>query len=449
MTEIRRFGRSFQEAVAANCYKHIDVLSLCVAYIPLDYFDSAALSELVGLAYNHYRRYRVLPTRSAVVELLVDKAESGKISIEELRGYTDIADRLLTARVNDREFVRDRLSAFIRQTSMSEALIKAVDLFKEGNYGQIVTDVRAASMSGNLTLGHNYGASIRQRAVRRNMLEDEGIPTLIPDLDHALNGGLRRKELGVLMGPPGRGKSVGLNHFSKANMIIGGTGAHATLEMSEERIADRLDSSLSGVPHRHLRDNSDLVLHKLDRLVGNKVLYIKEWPMKRATPDTIRAWLDQLIGVGIIPSLLCVDYGDILKSLTSYKERRHDVASNFEELRAIAQEYVMPVWTATQANRSSLSKEVITMADIAESFEKCAIADVIISICQTDDEQDRSMLRLFLAKNRDNPSGYAVGPFFCDFTRMTFYQREDPRDRKRLMQERSGEVMPSGARRIR
>ncbi len=286
--------------------------------------------------------------------------------------------------------------------------------------------MKHALAAGDLSMGHWYYEGYENRIARRRTMQDEAIPTLIKDLDRAMNGGLRRKELGVLMGPPGRGKTLGLIHMAKAASLFGKSVVFYTCEMSEDRIADRLDSSLSGVPLRKLRSEGAEVSKKLKGLVRPEKLIIKEWPMKKATPNMLRAHMDGLIGNGNRPDLMIVDYGDILASARKYQDRRHEVASNFAELRAMGAEYDIAVWTGTQANRKSLSKENVTVDDIAESFEKVAISDVIIGLCQTGAEREDSMLRLFIAKNRDNPSVFSLKPHYCDFARMRFYCDDTP-----------------------
>jgi len=432
----KSLGQPFQTAMLANLLKFPEVLSLAAAYVPADYFDSDIHAHLAAIAYVYYRRYKTPPTREALISILGDEVERGKIDADYIRSYARVVEKLLKRTTSDRQYVKDRLSTFIKRQALAEAIYKSVDLLAEEKFDEIRTEVSGALAAGELDFGHFYTEGIEDRIVRRGQMLDEPIPTLIRELDSRMRGGLRRKELGVLMAPPGRGKSVGLSHFAKAAMVLNNTVGIYTLEMSEDRIADRLDSSLSGLPHGKLVDYPAEVKERVAKLARPNSLLIKEWPTKKATADMIRAHLDSGIGSGFRPDMIVVDYGDIMASVRGYKERRHEVASNFEELRAIASEYDIAVWTATQARRDALDKAVITMADIAESFEKCAIADVILSICQTDEEREDRQLRLYIAKNRDNPAEIEVGPFFSDFSRMSFYVQRDPmRGKKKKKKE--------------
>jgi replicative DNA helicase len=103
--------------------------------------------------------------------------------------------------------------------------------------------------------------------------------------------------------------------------------------------------------------------------------------------------------------MIIVDYGDILRPSTAFKEKRNELESIYEELRALAQEYECPIWTASQTNRSGLNAEVITMESISEAFNKCFISDFIFSISRTIENKNNNTGRMFIAKNRNGPDG--------------------------------------------
>ena len=107
------------------------------------------------------------------------------------------------------------------------------------------------------------------------------------------------------------------------------------------------------------------------------------------------------------------NYGDLLKPVSTQREKRNELESIYEELRAIAQIYSCPVWTASQTNRSGLNAEVITMESISEAFNKCFVADFIFSISRTVEDKNTNSGRIFVAKNRNGPDGL-VYPIFMD-----------------------------------
>ena len=111
--------------------------------------------------------------------------------------------------------------------------------------------------------------------------------------------------------------------------------------------------------------------------------------------------------------MIIVDYADLLRSVTHYKEKRNELESIYEGLRGIAQEFSCPIWTASQTNRSGLSAEVITMEQISEAFNKCFVADFIFSVSRTIEDKQNNLGKIFIAKNRNGPDGM-VFPIFMD-----------------------------------
>ena len=116
---------------------------------------------------------------------------------------------------------------------------------------------------------------------------------------------------------------------------------------------------------------------------------------------------------GINPDMIIVDYGDLLRPISSQKEKRNELETIYEELRGIAAETNCPVWTASQTNRSGLNAEVITMESISEAFNKCFVADFIFTVSRTIKDKNMNEGRIYVAKNRNGPDGL-VFPIFMD-----------------------------------
>jgi len=116
--------------------------------------------------------------------------------------------------------------------------------------------------------------------------------------------------------------------------------------------------------------------------------------------------------------MIIVDYADLLRPVSHFKEKRNELESIYESLRAISQEYKCPVWTASQTNRSGLNAEVVTMESISEAFNKCFVADFICSISRTIKDKNANTARMFIAKNRNGADGL-VFPMFMDTSCVT------------------------------
>jgi replicative DNA helicase len=140
-------------------------------------------------------------------------------------------------------------------------------------------------------------------------------------------------------------------------------------------------------------------------------LIIKEYPTKSATTNTIKSHLTKLLKRGLKPGMIIVDYADLLRPVTTRKEKRTELESIYEELRAMSTEFACPVWTASQTNRSGLSAEVITMEQISEAFNKCFVADFIFSVSRTAEDKQNNQGKIFIAKNRNGPDGIVYDIF--------------------------------------
>jgi len=159
--------------------------------------------------------------------------------------------------------------------------------------------------------------------------------------------------------------------------------------------------------------NKNQVLLKIKDVPGQ--LIIKEYPTKSASTETLKQHIERLRKKGIEPDMIIVDYADLLRPTRTSAEKRFDLESTYEEMRAIAQIYKCPVWTASQTNRSGLNAEVITMEAISEAFNKCFVADFIFSLSRTVQDKQANKGRMFVAKNRNGPDGL-IFPAFVDWS---------------------------------
>ena len=207
------------------------------------------------------------------------------------------------------------------------------------------------------------------------------------------------------------GKSMVLVHLGAQALKAGLNVVHYTLELSDTVVATRYDACLTGIPLDALMSEKESVLDSVKNLKGN--LIIKEYPTKSASTTTIKNHLKRVVAMGKKVDLIIVDYGDLLNPTVRYKEKRTELETIYEELRALAFEFVCPIWTASQTNRSGLNAEVVTMESISEAFNKCFVADFIFSVSRTIEDKKTNSGRIFIAKNRNGPDGIVM-PIMMD-----------------------------------
>jgi len=247
-------------------------------------------------------------------------------------------------------------------------------------------------------------------------------------------GGVPNKTLNILMGGPGTFKSGALCHFSAHHMMQGKNVLYITLEMAEERIAERIDANLLDVSLNVLEDLPKPQYEKRVEAIRNTTtgkLIIKEYPTSSAHVGHFRYLLKELkMKKRFSPDVIMVDYLNICASsrvkaggaTNSYTL----VKSIAEEVRGLAQEYNVPIWSATQINREGYGSTDVDLGNVAESFGLPATADLFLAIIQTDEMAEMNQLMFKQLKNRYNDVNYykkfIVG---CDKSKMRLYDLED------------------------
>lgn len=289
-------------------------------------------------------------------------------------------------------------------------MIKSVELLKNSSFDDIrILIDTAIKLGSNPDVGYSYDEHFEKRyeLTARNC-----VPTDWKVINDFTRGGIGTGELGVVIAPTGAGKSMALVHLGAAALKQGKTVVHYSLELDDKTIGLRYDSCVTGIPLDALFSKKDLVLEKITNEIPGKLI-IKEYPTKSASTNTIRNHLEKIAQRGIQIGMIIVDYGDLLKPVTTRKEKREELETIYEDLRSIAKEFGCPVWTASQTNRSGLNAEVITMESISEAFNKCFVADFICTISRTIDDKRNNTGRMLIAKNRLGPDGI-ICPIYMD-----------------------------------
>ena len=211
-----------------------------------------------------------------------------------------------------------------------------------------------------------------------------------------MDGGLGKGELGVIVAPAGVGKTWCLQAIGASAVKLGLSVIHYTLELNLSYVGLRYDTVFSGIPTTNIKYYKEEVEKKIKKLKGN--LIIKYFPTKSIGVQGIEAHLKQVEIQGIIPDLVIVDYADILRGVGT--ERRFVLENVYEDLRGLAGEVDIPIWTASQANRSSLEEDIIDATKVSESYAKVMIADFVISLSRKVEDKIANTARLHIIKNR-------------------------------------------------
>jgi len=407
--DFSKYGKAFQEDLSQLILEDRSFSDQMQEVLKFEFFEFRYLQVFVQKIFDYRNKYGVHPTNKIMITLLrSDLDEENDAVKKQVRDYFA---RIYKAGfgVEGDEYIKETSLDFCRKQKLKEAMLESVKLLKSSSFDEISEVINEAlKLGSDNKFGYDYKVDFEQRF---EIKARNPVSTGWKEVDDICKGGLGEGELGVVIAPTGAGKSMALVHLGAEAIKAGKTVIHYTLELASTVIASRYDSCITGVPLKDLFSFKEQIFGTVKELEGN--LIIKEYPTKSASPNAIKAHLEKLRQRGIPIDMIIVDYGDLLRPNTIRKEKRHELETIYEDLRALAQEFKCPCYTASQTNRSGLNAEVITMESISEAFNKCFVADFIFSLSRTVQDKNSNSGRIFIAKNRNGPDGL-IYPLFMD-----------------------------------
>lgn len=399
---LSKFGTSFQNKVVSCLISDGKFLSKVDEILSVDYFESQANKWIVDEIKKYFNEFGTTPS------LDVFKVRINDVSSEVLKqSITDNLREAWTFRTsNDLDFVKDQFTEFCRNQKMKSAIMESVDFLKSGDYERIRVQIENALKAGTSDdIGYNYKLNVDVRL--DNEEKRSTVRTPWPVIDDLMDGGLGPGELGVVVAPTGGGKSWALAKIASEAIRNGLTVFHYTLELNDVYVSKRYDSIFTGLAYQKHSDNKDKIRETVKRLGGN--LIVKVYPTKTASVRTLITHIERAKASGVKPDLIIVDYADLLRpSGRSTDNKYEELGGIYEELRGMAGEYEVPVWTASQVNRDGADNEVISVKSIADSFAKAFVADFILSISRRDKDKISNTARVHIVKNRFGADGLTL-----------------------------------------
>jgi replicative DNA helicase len=400
-----RYGKAFQEGLVQIIYEDRPFADQITEVLDVNFLELEYLRVFVSKIVNYRDQYNTHPSVEAIITILrTDLDNEDRVVQKQVRDYFA---KITTKDLQDREYIKEQSLDFCRKQNLKEAMLKSVGLLQTCSFDEISKTINdSLKLGSDNNFGYDYLADFEARFVPKHRLP---VTTGWREIDSICGGGLGKSELGVVIAPTGAGKSFCLVHLGAQGLKEAKTVIHYTLELQDTIIANRYDSCLTGYPLSDIINFKEEVYEEIKDIEGK--LIVKEYPTKSATTNTIKSHLTKLLKRGIKPGMIIVDYADLLRPVTARKEKRTELESIYEDLRAISTEFQCPVWTASQTNRSGLNAEVITMEQISEAFSKCFVADFIFSVSRTIEDKQNNQGKIFIAKNRNGPDGIVYDIF--------------------------------------
>ena len=399
-----KFGKAFQEKVFQSMLTDIQWSAQMIEVMRPDYFDLKYLSFLCTKYFAYYEKYKTFPTLTILITIIKEDLSKSKDHVLRDQIIEYLHRMKTNPDIGDLQYVKDKSLEFCKRQAFKDALEQSVELIQTEKYESVLNIMKEAiSVGMPNTAGHNFFDDIEARFVQINR---QVCPTGLDKIDSQdiLRGGLGRGELGVIAANTGVGKSHFLVAMGCSAMRAGKNVIHYTFELSEHDTGKRYDSNLCDIPSNEIIDRKSEVVDKYSKMELGKLI-IKEYPTGSASVMTLRNHIEKLTLKGFKPSLVTVDYADVMKSSKAYDSLRHELKLIYTELRNLAVELQIPVWTASQANKDSSKADVVGLENLGESYAKAQVADVVLSISRKPMEKSTGSGRIFVAKNRAGRDG--------------------------------------------
>jgi len=403
------FDKNFQEKLAMIILDDRAFCDQILEVLDVRFFDLSYLQNFVSLIKDYKLEYSAHPSRDLLPSVI--KSKKDKIDPVNYSQMIDFYKRLYKDEISTegKDFIQTSALDFCKKQTLRNAMIKSVDKLDACSFEEVSDIINGALKLGlDRDYGYDYLKDFETRFVRKAR---DPVTTGWNELDAITRGGMGKGELGVCIAATGAGKSMALVHLGANALKQGKTVVHYSLELQDTVVATRYDSCLTGIGLDEIYNKKDQVFEKVKSLSGR--LIVKEYPTKTASTQTIKAHLDKLVQLGEDIGMIIIDYGDLLRPVRDRKEKRTELESIYEEMRALGQIFECPVWTASQTNRSGLNERLVTMESISEAFNKCFVADFIFTLSRTIEDRNNNEGRFYIAKNRNGPDGIEF-PIFME-----------------------------------
>lgn len=395
---LSKYGQSFQTKVISALLTDERMMDTLSDVIHKKFFESEANKWIVDEIVSHHKDYNKVPSLDVFKVQLskIDNQALQKTIVAQLKEiYTQIGN-------TDFDYIKNEFTAFCINQNLKNVIVQSIDLLKSGNYDKIKELVDKAMKVGvDADLGMDYLTDFEER------YDETARNTIATDwecINELMNGGLGPGELGVVVAPSGVGKTWVLAALGAAAVKAGKTVAHYTMELSQGYVGLRYDTVFTHIASSELSEKKGEVLSKLKRLTGK--LKIKYYPPKGASSKTIQAHIEKMIAAGNKPDLIIVDYADLLLSHSNKTDSTYaEQGGVYIDLRGMSGELQIPIWTASQTNRSAIDSEVIEADKIADSYAKVMNADFIMSLSRKAKDKLNNTARVHVMKNRFGQDG--------------------------------------------
>lgn len=425
----------FEQLIFSNILYNEGYARQCLPHIKAEYFHDPVDKKIFTLLDKYVADYNSVPTKEA---LLIEVSNSDGLSEEQFKVAISLVEALDETQIKqDDKWLVDNTEKFCQDKAIYNAIMESIKIMDDkkstqskGNIPHLLTE--ALSISFDVNIGHDFLENVEQRYDFYHTKEQR-IPFDLDFFNKITKGGLPRKTINIALAGTGVGKSLFMCHCAANNLMNGLNVLYITMEMSEERIAERIDANLLNLTMDELETlPKENYLKMMSRIKGKTSgrLIVKEYPTSSAGSANFRYLINELrLKKNFIPDIIYIDYLNIcassrLKAGANVNSYTY-VKAIAEELRGLAVEFNVPLVSATQTTRSGYGNSDVELTDTSESFGLPATADFMFALIASEELDQLGQIMVKQLKNRYNdPNRYKRFVVGIDRARMKLYDAE-------------------------
>ena len=429
---------SLEQTILRNVLTNEKFMRKVLPFIQPDYFTGVYRQLFLEVG-KFVAKYNKLPTAEA---LRIEVDQSDRFNDDQYTAAYEIIPNICTKEEVDENWLYDTAEKWCQDRAIHNAIMESISII-DGKHKSLTKNAlpellqKALAVTFDSNIGHDYIENVEQRYDFYHEQEDR-VPFDLDYFNKITKGGLPNKTLNVALAGTGVGKSLFMCHCAGNVLTQGRNVLYITMEMAEERIAERIDANLLNIPLDQLENVSKPMLtSKVADLASktNGKLIIKEYPTGSAHTGHFRALLNELkLKRNFVPEMVFIDYLNIcassrMKGMGGSINSYTYIKAIAEELRGLAVEFNVPIVTATQTTRSGYGSSDPGLEDTSESFGLPATADLMFALISSEELEALGQIMVKQLKNRyndpNNKKRFVVG---IDRSRMRLYDIDNPEE---------------------
>ena len=425
---------NIEQTILRNLLTDEKYMRKVLPFIKPDYFQGVykTLFREVG---KYVAKYNKLPSS----ESLSIELQDANMSQDQFTMAMEIVPQLFTIEKIDQEWLLNNTEKWCQDRAIYNSIMESISII-DGKHDSLTKNAlpellqKALGVAFDTNIGHDYIENAEERYDFYHKEEDR-IPFDLDYFNKITKGGVPRKTLNIALAGTGVGKSLYMCHVAASSLVEGRNVLYITMEMAEERIAERIDANLLNVPIDQLDSMSkDMFTEKVNNLARKTTgrLIVKEYPTGSAHAGHFRALLNELkLKKQFEPDVIFVDYLNIcassrMKAMGGAINSYTYIKAIAEELRGLAVEFDLPIFSATQTTRSGYSNSDVGLEDTSESFGLPATADLMFALISTEElEKDGQMMVKQLKNRYNDPTQHKRFVIGVDRSKLRLYDVEE------------------------